>query len=42
MGRSVGPWYRRGRGVLVGEGRVALVIALAMVFSFFKILKTER
>ena len=24
MGRSVGSWYRRGRGVLVGEGRVAL------------------
>ena len=24
MGRSVGYWYRRGRGVLVGEGRVAL------------------
>ena len=27
MGRSVGYWYRRGRGVLVGEGRVALVTA---------------
>jgi hypothetical protein len=23
MGRSVGPWYRRGRGVPVGEGRVS-------------------
>ena len=25
MGRDKAYWYRRGRGVLVGEGRVALV-----------------
>ena len=25
MGRGTGSWYRRGRGVLVGEGRVSFV-----------------
>jgi hypothetical protein len=30
MGRSTGYWYRRGRGVPVGEGRVALVTAASI------------
>ena len=27
MGRNIAYWYRRGRGVLVGEGGVAIVTA---------------
>jgi hypothetical protein len=30
MGRSVGYWHRRGRGVLVGEGRLAFATAPAV------------
>ena len=40
MGRSTGYWYRRGRGVPVGEGRVALVSA--RVFSTRELLTSKQ
>jgi hypothetical protein len=42
MGRDTAYWYRRGRGVLVGEGRVALVTALNVANRALELLGKQQ